>query len=178
MKQFADVRVESFDHEDSHLRQAALSQLLSREALARYSGLELLQRTLTGELPSPPMCQTLGFFLVEVELGGVVFEANPRVDYMNRLGSVHGGWAATVLDSCLGCAIHSMLPLGKAYATLDIRVSFVRAIAPDCGPMRAEGKVINVGRRVATAEGRLSDSTGRLFAHASSTCLIVEIDDK
>jgi uncharacterized protein (TIGR00369 family) len=146
--------------------------------LAQRSGLELLRGVMTGQLPPPPIGTTLDFFLVEVESGRAVFQGNPKAAFYNPIGSVHGGWASTLLDSCVACAVHSTLPAGKGYTTIELKVNFVRPVMPDSGPMRAEGKVINVGNRIGTAEGRLTDAAGKLYAHATTTCLIFDMAGK
>lgn len=147
------------------------------QELTKRSGFELLQGVMTGDLPSAPISEKLDFFLAEVEAGRVVFQGNPQPAFYNPLGSIHGGWAATLLDSCVGCAVHSMLPVGKGYTTVELKVNFVRAVMPDSGPLRAEGKIINLGGRIATAEGRLTDVAGRLYAHATTTCLIFDMSE-
>ena len=119
--------------------------------------------------------QLIGFDLTEVDKGRAVFEGTPRFEHYNPLGTVHGGYAATLLDSCMGCSVHTTLPKGTGYTTLEFKVSLVRAVTADTGPVRAEGKVITSGRRVATAEGRLTDADGRLLAHATTTCLVFEV---
>jgi uncharacterized protein (TIGR00369 family) len=128
-----------------------------------------------GTLPAPPIAHSLDFLLVEVEQGRAVFQGTPKFDFYNPIGSIHGGWIATLLDSCVGCAVHSALPAGKGYTTLELKVNYVRALSHDSGPVRAEGRVIHLGGRVATAEGRLVDPAGRLYAHASTTCLVLEL---
>lgn len=143
--------------------------------LAQRSGLELLRGVMMGELPPAPIGMTLDFFIVEVEPGRVVFQGYPKAAFYNPIGSVHGGWTSTLLDSCVACAVHSTLPAGKGYTTIELKVNFVRAVMPDTGPMRAEGKVINVGNRIGTAEGRLVDASGKLYAHATTTCLIFDV---
>jgi uncharacterized protein (TIGR00369 family) len=140
--------------------------------LMQRPGVEALTAIMRGELPRAPISRTLDFFLVEVEPGRVVFQGNPRSEHVNPLGSIHGGWISALLDSALGCAVHSLLPVGMGYTTLELKVNFIRAVMPDSGPLRAEGKAISVGRRVGTAEGRLFDAAGTLFAHATTTCLI------
>jgi uncharacterized protein (TIGR00369 family) len=142
--------------------------------LAQRAGLEVLKAIAAGELPRAPISEVLDFILVDVEPGRAVFQGNPRAEHYNPIGSVHGGWMATLLDSCLGCAVHSTLPAGKGYTTLELKVNFVRALTSDVGPVRAEGKIINVGSRVGTADGRLTDAAGRLYAHATTTCLIFD----
>lgn len=148
--------------------------VLPLRELKRRSGLDLLSEVVTGALPAGPMNGTLDFFLVEIEPGRAVYQGNPGPAFYNLIGTVHGGWSAAILDSCLGCAIHSMLPVGKGYATIELKVNFVRAVTADCGPLYAEGKVINIGGRVGTAEGRLTDAAGRLYSHATTTCLFFD----
>jgi uncharacterized protein (TIGR00369 family) len=139
------------------------------------SGYELIKRILEGVFPAPPIAKVFGFRLSEVEPGRAVFTGQPAFDYYNPIGSVHGGFAATLLDSCMGCAVHSALPAGTGYTTLEIKVSFLRAILENTGPVRAEGKVISVGKRVGTAEGRVVDAEGRLYATGTTTCLIFSL---
>jgi len=142
--------------------------------LTERSGFELLNSLMAGELPRPPISEVLDFLPVTVEPGRVVFEGTPKAAFLNPIGSIHGGWSATLLDSCVACAVHSMLPPGKGYTTIELKLSFVRRVMPESGPLRAEGKVIHVGGRVGTAEGRLTDAAGRLYAHATTTCLIFD----
>jgi uncharacterized protein (TIGR00369 family) len=149
--------------------------LVPPEVAASMSGLDLLQGIVSGRLPAPPIAQLLGFDLTEVEKGRAVFEGAPALPHYNPLGSVHGGYAATLLDSCMACAVHSTLPKGVGYTTLEFKISFIRALTVDTGRVRAEGKAISGGRRVATAEGRLIDARGRLLAHATTTCLVFEL---
>lgn len=136
------------------------------------SGYELMRRIRDGDLPIPPIARALNFRLSEVDHGRAVFTGEPSADFYNPIGSVHGGFAATLLDSCMGCAVHSTLPAGTSYTTLEIKVSFLRPMLADTGAIRAEGKVISVGKRVGTAEGRIVDSEGKLYAHGTTTCLI------
>jgi uncharacterized protein (TIGR00369 family) len=117
----------------------------------------------------------LDFVPVRVDNGLMIFQGTPGRQHYNPLGTVHGGYAATLLDSCVGCAIHSMLPAGKGYTTVELKVNFIRALTEKTGPIRAEGKVINVGNQVAVAEGRITDVQGRLYAHATTTCLVFPI---
>ncbi|SEP17088.1 PaaI family thioesterase [Aquisalimonas asiatica] len=154
------------------LRQASTNSLAT---IGQYSGLEFLQAMFNGELPHPPIGETLNFLPILAEEGRVVFQGTPQAAHYNPISSVHGGWAATLLDSCVGCAVQSTLPRGRGYTTLELKVNYVRALTPDTGPVRAEGKVIHVGGRVATAEGRLTDPAGKLYAHASTTCMVMEL---
>ncbi|MFZ5511249.1 MAG: PaaI family thioesterase [Pseudomonadota bacterium] len=146
--------------------------VVSAAERAGMSGLELLQGVARGEYPAAPMAALLGFRLVEVEAGRAVFQGTPRRDHYNPIGSVHGGYHATLLDSCMGCAVHSTLPAGMGYTTLEIKINYVRALTDATGPVRAEGRIIQPGRRVATAEGRLVDAQGKLYAHGTTTCLV------
>ena len=145
---------------------ASLADLRSR------SGAQFFMAIGNGELPTPPIGHTLDFWPVEWEPGRMVFQGKPAMAHYNPLGSVHGGWIATLLDSCLGCAVHSMLPAGRGYTTVELKVNYVRAVTAEVGPVRAEGKVIHVGSQIGTAEGRLFDANGKLYAHATTTCLI------
>jgi uncharacterized protein (TIGR00369 family) len=135
-------------------------------------GLELLQAIVAGELPLAPIQELLGYGLIEAEEGRVVFDAVPGEQHYNPIGSVHGGFAATLLDSALGAAVHSTLPQGTAYVTLEVKFNLVRAITAETGRVLAEGRVIHRGRTVATSEAHLRDGAGKLLAHATSTCLI------
>ena len=149
--------------------------LVPVETAAAMSGLDLLKEMIAGRLPGPPIMQTLDFTLTEIEQGRAVFEGTPQMMHYNPLGTVHGGYSATLLDSCMGCAVHSTLPKGVSYTTLEFKVSLIRAITAETGPVRAEGLIITSGRRVATSEGKLTDSKGRLLAHATTTCLLFPI---
>ena len=144
----------------------------SVETLRAQSGLDFLRGILEGRVPRPPISDTLNFYLVEVERGRAVFQGTPKAAYFNPLGSIHGGWIATLLDSCMACAVHTTVPAGQGYTTVEFKLNCVRPIMPDTGPLRAEGKVINAGRTIATSEGRLVDAGGKLYAHGTETCLI------
>jgi uncharacterized protein (TIGR00369 family) len=135
-------------------------------------GLSLFKGLMEGRFPAPPIAKVLGFEVAEVERGRVVFTYTPVFDHYNPLGTVHGGIAATLLDSVMGCSVHTTLEAGVGYTTVEIKVNYVRAMTDKTGPVRVEGKVINVGSRIATAEGRLHDKEGRLLAHGTTTCLI------
>jgi uncharacterized protein (TIGR00369 family) len=145
------------------------------ETAATMAGPDLLKGMIAGRFPAPPITQVIGFDLVEVEEGRAVFAGTPRFEHYNPLGTVHGGYAATLLDSCMACAVHSSLPKGVGYTTLEFKISLTRAMTADTGEVRAEGKVITAGRRVATSEGRLTDANGRLLAHGTTTCLVFEV---
>lgn len=142
------------------------------DEMKRVSGLDFLRGILEGRVPPPPMSQTLNFFLVDVAEGRAVFQGEPQHAFYNPIGSVHGGWACTLLDSCMGCAVQTTLPVGQGYITVDIKVNLIRPLSHASGPVRAEGKVVNAGRTIAIAEGRLVGPEGRLYAHGTSTCLV------
>ena len=145
------------------------------DQVKHLSGLEFMQGMLQGRFPPPLIGAVLKFELVEVEHGRAVFEAVPEFAFYNPIGVVHGGYAATLLDSCMGCAVHAGLPAGQAYTTLEFKINFVRAMTDKTGRVRAEGRVIHPGNRAATAEGNLYDIRGKLLAHATTTCLIFPI---
>jgi uncharacterized protein (TIGR00369 family) len=138
----------------------------------QMSGLEFVQGLASGTLPLNTIAQTLGYDVSEAESGRVVVTAQPNDRHLNPAGTVHGGFAATLLDSCMGLAVQSTLERGAGSTTLEFKISLVRPITPETGTIRAEGVVLTCGRRVGTAEGRITDSQGRLLAHGTTTCLI------
>jgi uncharacterized protein (TIGR00369 family) len=143
---------------------------------AGLSGIDYLREIAAGEIPPPPIAVLLGFELVEVEEGRAVFAVTPGEHHYNPIGVVHGGLAATLLDSAMGCAVHSTLPAGTAYTTLEVKVNFARAITGDTGRIVCEGAIIHGGRTVATAEGRITaEATGKLLAHGTTTCLLFSV---
>jgi uncharacterized protein (TIGR00369 family) len=137
------------------------------------SGMEYLRKIASGEIPRPPFSELLNFGLVELSEGFAVFDVVPAEYHYNPIGLVHGGLAATLLDSAMGCSIHSKLPAGTGYTTLELKVNFIRAMTADTGRVRCEGRLIHLGGRTATAEGRIIDDEGKLYAHATTTCLIL-----
>lgn len=137
------------------------------------SGLEFLRGIADGELPVPPIMATLGVEGVKFDEGSAVFELTPAEWHYNPIGTVHGGVLSTLLDSALACAIHSTLPAGAGYTSLDLSVRFTRAATVESGTLRTEGRVVTAGRRTATAEGRITDTSGRIVATATTTCLIL-----
>ncbi len=141
------------------------------------SGREFLQAMIDGRAPRPPITKTLPYHLVEVGDGFAAFEGEPDVSLYNPLGVVHAGFAMTMLDSVLGCAVHSKLPRAAGYTTLETKVNFLRPILADTGRVRAEGRVVHVGRRTGLAEGEIKDSAGKVLAYGSSTCLILPTDE-
>jgi uncharacterized protein (TIGR00369 family) len=138
------------------------------------SGMEYVQAIFAGELPAPPIADLMGFRGIDAEPGRAVFEMTPGPQHYNPIGSVHGGIALTLLDSAMGCAVHTLLERGVGYTTLEVKTNFVRPITLDTGVIRCEGTVLHRGSRVATAEGRLTDSSGKLLAHGTTTCLLFE----
>lgn len=145
---------------------------ISAKASSQMSGLAYLRAIQTGELPAAPIALLLGMTFDEVREGSVIFSLQPAEYHYNPIGTVHGGVAATLLDSVMGCAVHTMLPAGVGYTTLEIKVNYVRSITCDTGRVYCEGNVIHVGNRTATAEGRLVDAAGKLYAHGTTTCII------
>ena len=144
------------------------------EQVTGLTGMQVFEKMFSGELPYPPIGETLEFLPVEVERGRAVFQGRPMFRHYNPLGTVHGGWIATLLDSCVGCAVHSTLPAGKSYTTAELKVNYVRAVTEKVGMVRAIGSVIHLGGRMATADGRLVGPDGKLYAHASTTCFIFD----
>jgi len=144
------------------------------EQVRGRTGLETLQAIFAGELPRPPIGDTLDFVQIRMEPGVAVFQGRPQLKHYNPLGSVHGGWFATLLDSALGCVVHAALPAGKGYTTLELKVNIVRALTDAVPLVPAEGKLVHLGRQVATAEARLVGPDGKLYAHATTTCLVFE----
>lgn len=142
--------------------------------IAGLSGMETLQAIFAGELPPPPMGETLDFVPIHMAPGLAVFQGRPQRRHYNPLGTVHGGWFATLLDSAVGCAVHTTLPAGHGYTTLELKINMIRALTDKVPLVRAEGKVIHAGRQVATAEGRIVGPDGKLYAHATTTCMVFE----
>jgi uncharacterized protein (TIGR00369 family) len=160
------LRTRTFDWEDPTILAAA--------AVDGRSGLEFIAAIASGELPPPPIAKLLGMDIVEASEGRAVFSLQPAEWMFNPIGSVHGGIAATLLDSCMGCAVQTVLPPGAAYTTSDLQVRYLRSMSPDTGRVLAEGRVVHPGRRQATAEGRLSvEATGKLIATATTGCIVL-----
>jgi uncharacterized protein (TIGR00369 family) len=146
---------------------------MNPQELAQYSGLEYLSKVFAGEFAGSPIASTLDFHPVELEAGRVVFEGEPQQFVYNPIGSVHGGYAAAILDTVLGCSIQTMLEAGQAYTTVELKVNYVRAMTDKTGVVRAEGKTIHVGKNLATAEAKLfGRDDGKLYAHGSTTCFV------
>jgi uncharacterized protein (TIGR00369 family) len=148
---------------------------LPLDSIASLSGLEVLRGMIAGDLPMPPFSRVTRIFLTEAEDGKAVFTGEPSADFFNPLGSIHGGWTASIMDSVMACAVHSTLKPGEAYTTLEFKLHFCRPIMPETGMVRAEGLVLSRGRRAATSEGKLFDANGKLIAHGTETCLIFDM---
>jgi uncharacterized protein (TIGR00369 family) len=146
--------------------------LITAKAARDVDGLTFLRRLAAGEVPPPPIATSLGFEVDEVGEGRVVFGMEPAEHHFNPIGSVHGGVYATLLDSAMGCAVHSLLPAGARYTSLDLSVKFLRPLGLDSGRVRCEGLVVHLGGRTALAEARLFDAAGQLCAHATSSCMV------
>ncbi len=146
--------------------------------LMAMSGIEAMRALLAGRFAPPSISQTMGFRLVEVDHGYAAFEGEPSDQILNPMGVVHGGWALTLIDSACGAAGHTTLPAGAGYGTVETKVNFVRAITPATGTLRAEGRVLAQGRTILTAEAKLTDAQGRLYAHGTSTCMILRSEKK
>lgn len=145
---------------------------LTRTELTSLPGMAVFDAIFQGRLPGAPIGKTLDFLPILVEPGRAVFQGEPLQRHYNPMGTVHGGWFAALLDSALGCSVHSQLPPGRSYTTLELKVNMVRALTVGVQRVRAEGRVIHLGAQIATAEARLVGPDGRLYAHATTTCLI------
>ena len=156
-------------------RQQHDAGLASRAMLAGKTGLQQMQAMLDGLAPRPPISETLDFMLISVADGEAVFQGRPQFKHYNPLGSVHGGWFATLLDSALGCSVHTTMPVGRGYTTLEFKVNLVRALTDQVPLVRAIGRVVHRGRQVTTAEASIVRHDGKLYAHASTTCLVCEM---
>lgn len=150
--------------------------IVARETAINVTGLTFLQGILDRTYPAPPFAPTAGIWIVEAEHGRIVFEAEPSARFYNPMGTVHGGWLSMLIDSAMGCAVHSTLKAGQAYTTIDMTVSFVRPVLENSGRLRCEGKLVHGGGRVATAEGRIWDAAAKLVAHGTETCMVMTVD--
>ncbi len=147
------------------------------DAARKMSGLEYLRAMSRRELPGVPMASLMGFGFAQIEEGRVVFECVPGEQHYNPIGSVHGGLACTLFDSAMGCAVHTALPAGVGYTTVELKVNFLRPITTGTGKLSCEGKTIHVGGRVATAEAHITDEAGKLYGHATTTCMVFRGED-
>lgn len=148
--------------------------IVPREKVFGMTGMEFFESVFAGLLPPPPIGDSLDFIPVHLEPGLAIFQGTPLQRHYNPLGTVHGGWFCTLLDSALGCAVHTTLLAGKGYTTLELKVNMLRPLTDAVPLVRAEGKVVHAGRQVATAEGRIFGADGRLYAHATTTCLVFD----
>jgi len=148
---------------------------LPRDLISRMTGVEIFREMLAGRLPAPPIMVTMEMKLREAERGRAVFSGTPSAAHMNPQGTVHGGWISTILDSALTCAVHTDLDAGELCTTTSLTVNMVRPLMPDAGEVRCEGRLVHRGRRLATAEGSLTDANGKLIAHGTVNCMIFGI---
>lgn len=148
------------------------SGVIAPELLKTLSGLEFMQRLVSGEMPQPPIAGTIGFSFASARRGEAVVVSRPGTHVYNPMGMIHGGYAATLLDTCMGCAVMTQLAAGMGYTTVEIKVNYLRKLTHESGELRATGCTLHVGRSTALAEGRLVDPAGRLVAHGSCTCLV------
>lgn len=144
------------------------------EIRRQLSGLDFFKKMIAGELPPPPLVVLLGLKLVEAEPGRVTFTGVAREEFYNGMGVAHGGFAATLLDSALGCAINTMMPAGRVFTTIDLQIHYTRALRREAGELRCTATVVHVGSRTATSEGRIVDAAGKVYAHGTTTCMLVE----
>lgn len=162
-------------HEQKALENNRKSGLEPHEVLKNLSGLEIFQKMMAGELLMPPFAETLEYTLLEVEEGRVVFGGQPKLAFCNPLGTIHGGYLATLLDSAMACAVHTTLEAGKGCTSVEFKINFARPVFEATGFLRTEGKIINVGRQIATAEGKVTDENGKLYAHGTTTLMIYDL---
>jgi uncharacterized protein (TIGR00369 family) len=148
--------------------------VLDLKKLAHMSGLAMLRGMLAGELPAPPIAESMDFWLTEADEGTATFVGHPSVRFLNPLGVVHGGWIGTVMDSALACAVHTTLAPGEGYTSMEFKVSFLRPVLPTTGPLTCTGRVIHRARRAATSDATLVDAAGKIYAHGTETCMIFE----
>jgi uncharacterized protein (TIGR00369 family) len=138
------------------------------------SGLEFFRRMMSGAVSPPPLVALLGLCMIEAEEGRVVFAGTAREEFYNGLGVAHGGWAATLLDSALGCAVNSVMPAGRSFTTIELKVNYTRPLRREVGEVRCEGRVVHIGGRTATAEAKVVDADGKVYAHGTTTCIVIE----
>lgn len=176
-----EATLDTWQRQLEQVRQRRLERGIVKPGLARpeqvqgLTGLQVMTALLEGELPHPYMAETFDCELIEVGVGHAVFQATPQLKHYNPLGSVHGGWYATLLDFALGCAVQTRLPAGVGYTTSQINLNIVRAAHTKTGPLRCVGTALHVGRQVGTSEARIVDVEGKLYAHATTTCTIFEV---
>jgi uncharacterized protein (TIGR00369 family) len=151
------------------------TDVLKPEDAKGLTGIALMQAMLDGKSPRPSISETLDFGLIKVEPGKAIFQGTPQIKHLNPMGGIHGGWYATLLDSAVGCAVHTLMPVGRGYTTAELSVNIVRPATVKTGPLRAIGTVLHCGRQLATAEGKIVGPDGKLYAHATTTCLVFEL---
>ncbi|HQR42584.1 MAG TPA: PaaI family thioesterase [Gemmatales bacterium] len=165
--------------EEETLQQARLAAgpgpgIARLEEVLPLTGLEYIQGVVTGKLPYPWMARTLDFHIMAASDGRVVFQGAPQLQHTNPMGTIHGGWFASILDSAMACAVHTKLPVGRSYTTAELSINLVKALTPQIVRVRAEAQVLHFGRQLATAEGKLFGPDGTLYAHGTTTCLVFE----
>jgi uncharacterized protein (TIGR00369 family) len=171
----ADTTLAAWQAREAELRPIRRRGGLGRpEQFAGRTGMQVFEAMLRGEIPVPPISDTLDFLLVEAEPGRVQFQGRPQFSHYNPLGTVHGGWIATLLDSAVACAVHTLLPVGKTYTTIELKVNYVKALTDRVPLVRAIGEIIYSGGRIGTSQGRLVGPDGTLFAHATTTCIVLD----
>jgi len=148
--------------------------VVPRDAATAQAGIDFLRQMMEARHPAAPISETLDFWLTSIEPGRVTFEGVPSARFYNPMGTVHGGWLSTLLDSAMGCVVHTMLAAGQAYTTVEMKTVFVRPVFEKTGKLRCEGALVHAGKRIATSEGKLFDGEGNLLAHGSETCLIMD----
>jgi uncharacterized protein (TIGR00369 family) len=148
------------------------------DQVAGMSGMDLMHAMLRGDLPYAAIAKTLDFLVIDIGDGSAIFQGTPGPQHLNPMGTVHGGWFATLLDSALGCSVHTRMPAGRGYTTAELSVNIVRALTPKVPRVRAIGRVIHCGRQLATADAQLIGPDGTLYAHATTTCLVFEMPSK
>jgi uncharacterized protein (TIGR00369 family) len=176
MNETAEQTLARWEAEEATIRERmrlASGAIRPEQAIGR-PGSELFDAMLRGDLPPAPIAKTLDFMLIHAAPGHAVFQGRPGRNHYNPMGTVHGGWFATLLDSAVGCAVHAAMPAGKGYTTLELKINIVRALTDKVPLVRAEGRTIHVGGQTATAEGRLTGPDGKLYAHATTTCLVFD----
>lgn len=171
----ADTTLAEWQAADALMRERLKHVGLGRpEQFAGKTGMQIFEALLAGEIPAPPISQALDFILVDAQPGRVQFQGRPQFAHYNPLGTVHGGWIATLLDSAVACAVHTLLPVGKTYTTLELKVNYVKALTERVPLVRAVGEIIYSGGRIGTAQGKLVGPDGTLFAHATTTCIVLD----
>jgi uncharacterized protein (TIGR00369 family) len=163
------------NNDNNAMPEGAKFSFISPQMVEKYSGIELLKMMIAGELAGPPIARLMNFHLSKVEPGIALFRGTPSLEHYNPAGTVHGGWAATVMDSALGCAVQSMCPKGVIYTTVELKVNLVRPLFDNSGEVECEGRIVHFGRTIATSEAKLTRADGKLVAHGSTTCAVMKM---